>query len=450
MFGLYTLLILLTAVAGVAWAVLWNRDTLHPLVFLLPASAYLYGFIPYTAEVGTLQQYFTTADLQFVQGLNFACVCALTVGSVVGSSSLRRDGQRVDVHTYTSTFAWQSVLFRLSLLIGGLGVLLYIYNLSNVGGFIEAYDSAKGGGRAPSGYLRDFTLLSLPAIFLLYLSRSRLRLWKDYLLLFAYSSPLLVHGLLSARRGPTFMGIAALAGGWYLTRHRRPKLPAVIGGGVAIGLLLLLLVTFRSQIYLGSSFFTDLSLSPDEAISQTIEQNTEVSAGNEFIYGAYAVLRTHRENSHHWGARYLTYIFVRPIPSFIWPDKYEDVGMESLLVNAGTLGNDVRPGTKITITEAPAGAAPGFAGDLYVEFAWGAVPAAFFLGWFFGFVWRRSLIRGGIWLIIHGCVLSLSLYFVTQTIEAFLFRFLVVTIPTALFWMYANQRYGLSLRVRPS
>jgi hypothetical protein len=331
----------------------------------------------------------------------------------------------------------------MALLLGAVAVGLYAFGLSNVGGFVEAYDSVKGGGRASSGYLRDFTLLAIPAILLLFLNRRSYRSITFWASIALFNFPLLIHGLLSARRGPTFMGLATLAVGGYLSRNRRPSAISVILGGAGVGLLLLVLVTFRSEIYLGSSFLqVGEGPSLGEVVTRTIEQRSEADAGNEFVYGSYVVLQAREENDHYWGTRYLTYAFIRPIPGFLWPTKYQDVGMESLFVNAGTMGSSADPDSESTYTDAPAGAAPGFIGDLYVEFSWGAVVAAFFLGWLFGFFWRRALVRGGIWYVVHVCALVLSLYFVAQTFEAIFFRFLVITIPTVLLWYLFATYYA--------
>jgi hypothetical protein len=367
-----------------------------------------------------------------------------------GSRGLQRSEHRIDLHSYLSTPEWRGKLRVMGITLGCVALALYAYGLFNVGGFVDAYDTAKGGGRAASGYLRDFTLLAVPATVLLFLGRHRKPSFTYWVGIGMLNTPLLVHGLLSARRGPTFMGIATLVVGWYLTRHRRPSIVSLLLGGTGVGLLLLVLVTFRGQIYLGSSFFSPGGPSAGEIVSRTLEARTETSSGSEFVYGSYAVLQAREEGDHYWGTRYLTYAFVRPIPGFLWPTKYQDVGMESLFVNAGTLGYSADPDAEKISASVPAGAAPGFVGDLYVEFAWGAVVFIFFLGAGFGGLWRRALTRGGIWRVVHICGLVLSLYFVAQTFEAILVRFLVITVPTVVLWHSYANRYAPWARARIS
>jgi len=151
------------------------------------------------------------------------------------------------------------------------------------------------------------------------------------------------------------------------------------------------------------------------------------------------VLLADEVDHHFWGTRYLTYLFIRPIPGFLWPSKYQDVGMEVLLSNAGVIPFDA--GAEIT-ESIPPGAAPGFAADFFVEFAWGAVFAALAVGIAFGTLWRYNLLYGGVWTVIYGSMIGLSLYFVTQTFGAFLFRALEIGIVVYVAWRYTERKFG--------
>ena len=431
--------VVLLAVVGSLISYLYYNDTFHPLILILPAATFVYAYMPFDLyQSGELMQYFSISDLEYVQVLNAAGLTALFVGCIIGSNGLRRDPERRDTHFLHLTPAWQDRLYKLGLVLGGIGFLLYAYQLSNAGGFVSAYSRAKGGGTAASGYLRDFTILTLPAIILLYMSRYR-RPWRHVhsILLFLFASPHLVHGLLSARRGPTFLGIAILAAGWYLTRYKRPALWRLLTAGAAVGTLLLVLVTFRGEIYLGSDF---LSGPPDldTVVGQSFTKSTEASYGNEFVYGTKAVLIARDADDFYWGTRYLTHVFIRPIPGFLWPTKYTDVGMGDMLFNAGVVPEEIPVSVA---AEIPPGAAPGFIADFYVEFSWLALLAIFGLGWIFGALWRNNLLYGGVWTVIYGGIIGLSLYFVSQTFGAFLFRFLEIVIVSYLSWHYIRNRY---------
>jgi hypothetical protein len=443
-FELYLFLTFVVVSSGVVWGTVRYNDTLHPLIFLMPAAGFMYVIRPWSLyRDGALDQFFLPDQLAFVQGFNLACVTALAVGCIAGSRGLKRDPRRVDQHHYLSTPAWNERLFQLAIVLGGLGLLVYVYGLYNVGGFVAAYDAPKGGGWAATGYLRDFSILVVPAIILLFMSR-RGSLWRarHAILLIVFSSPLLIHGLLSARRGPTFMGIASIGVSWYLNRHDRPSLWQMLAAGFAVGVLLLVLVTFRSQIYLGSSFLTGQGPSTTEIVEKSLERTDQADYGNEFVYGSFVLLGAGNNQSFYWGRRYLTYIFIRPIPSALWPSKYSDVGMEDLRQNAGTLVQ----AANIPVEQLPKGAAPGFAADLYLEFWWFAVAAAFGIGWIYGVFWRRNLTHGGWWRIVFAALLVFSLYLITQTMEAALFRFLEVLIPTSLGWAMIYPQVHASRR----
>jgi hypothetical protein len=422
---------------GVAWGAYGHNDTLHPLIFLMPAAGFMYVIRPWSLyRDGALEEFFTAAELTFIQGFSLACVAALAFGCVWGSRHLRRDANRLDLHSYLSSTTSDAQLYRLALTLGGIGILLYLYGLYNVGGFVAAYNAPKGGGWAATGYLRDFKILVVPAIILLFMSRGKTQWRSQHTLLVAlFSSPLLIHGLLSARRGPTFMGIVCVVVSWYLSRHTRPVLWKVLAGGAATGILLLVLVTFRGQIYLGSSFFGGEGPTPTFVIEQGLERTDEAKYGNEYIYGGYSLLGASRKQDFYWGKRYLTYVFIRPIPSALWPSKYEDVGMGEVNQNAGTL---IRA-SGIPTERLPMGAAPGFAADLYLEFWWFALLATMGIGWLYGFAWRRNVTHGGWWRVLYVTLLVFSLYLVAQTMEAVLFRFLEVLIPTTLGWAAMRQ-----------
>lgn len=442
MFELFTLLIAALVIAGVVWAISRARDTLHPLVYLLPMAAFLYVYMPVRLSLkGGLQPYFTPDELVYVQGLNLIGILALLLGSVFGSKGLRRDAGRIDFYSFTMTPHLRRVFLRMGIAFGCFGLLMYAIQLYNVGGFVEAYNTVKGGGWAGSGYIRDLDYMLVPSIVLVYLSRTdeplRLRHW---MLVGLFSFPYAARGLLTARRGPTFLFFAVLFGGWYLTRRRRPSLPTVAVGGSLIGLLLLALVTFRGQIYLGSSFLTGEGPPVDEIVDASLEWATTPSLLNEYMYGTYVVMNAREEEGHYYGRRYLTQAFVRPIPSSIWPNKYEAVGMEEIKFNAGQLLTaDANEHPNV-----PKGAAPGFVASAYVEWgAWGAPLFLFGIGWLYALMWRKSLVKGGVWTVTYVIFLGMSAYFVAQSFYAIFYRLLLMGVPPAVVW------YMLRPRARP-
>ena len=443
MFSLYTILIAVILGVGITWALSRANDTLHPMVYLLPMCGFVYVYMPVSLyRSGEMLEYFSMAQVNSVQLLNLVCIGALVAGIRWGSGPVRRDSSRTDLHNFMLRPEVRQTMKTIGITLGVISLLAYFYRISTVGGFYAAYDDPKGGGWAQSGYIRELDLLVVPSIVLIYMSCFRRRVSvRTKLLIALFSTPLLLHGLLSARRGPTFLALATLIGGWYLVQNRRPRLSQVVVGGSIIGLLLLVLVTFRGQIYLGSSFFTS-GPAATELVEKSLEYSTKGTFGNEFMMGLYIVENADENDIRYWGRRYMTQLFVRPIPSAFWPTKYEDVGMEALKVNAGLLGmTDLQEEHPMI----PPGSAPGFVASAYVEWGWGAPVFLLGLGWLYGMLWRRQLTYGGIWTVAYIGLLSTSVFFVAQAFLAVLFRLLVMFLPTYLVW-----KFSIASRSRPA
>lgn len=433
MFLIYTYAIAAIVIGGMLWGVYQRNDTFHPLVYLLPMAGYLYVVLPMNLSWTELLTHFDIRELEMLQRLNLASIAALVVGVCVGDRGVRRDPSRLSLFDASLTREKQDWIHQMAVILGVAGVLIFVYGLYNVGGFVAAFDSPKGGGTATTGWLRDLKLFVIPAIGLLYLSR-RGRVWDGtaWSWLFFFSIPLLSRSLLATSRGWTFMGVAAIGAGWYLVHNRRPRFPTLLTGAAVLGILMLMLVSFRTQIYIGSGFFTGDRPSLTEMVDQALERPTKGGYGNEFIYGGYAVLTADREEDHYWGRRYFAYTFVRPIPSLVWPNKYASFGVGGIRRNAGTLGEKHTGGIYERFAQ---GLYPGFAGDLFVEFAWGGVLAAFVFGWLYGTSWRWLLVYGGPWTIVYLALLAFSIFAMMQTLAAaFIARFLIVVIPTLLLW----------------
>lgn len=411
---------------GVLLALRGSRDVFHPLVFIGPMLGFLYAWMPYKLfAAGALPSFFDGEQLIRVQIVNVLgvlafVVCCLTAGLHTRNSSQAR---RLSARTLRR------------LLIGGalagtIGLLCWCVTIINVGGFVAAYSSSYSGGDDASGYVRDGSLLLLVGLMMAMMSRAgggpR---WPAYAMLAAFGLPWLSTAILMARRGPTFEFLIVLLMGWYINRAKRPPLLAVGVAGICIGWLVLFLVTNRQGIYLGSN----------QAMKTDIgEVVNRPDNGNEWIYGAGAMLSAERRDHYFWMRRYLAQVLVRPIPSSIWPTKYEDFGVPELLYNAGTgegFGDALG-------WEGAVGAAPGVVADLWVETWWFAVPLMGLIGWFYGHTWNKAVTRGGPWASQYVVLSAITIYLVMQTMEAVIFRTLLLSIPCWIIW-----RWALSTRV---
>jgi hypothetical protein len=413
----------LIALAGILVSLDGSRDVFHPLVFIGPMMIFLYGWIPWQIySVGGLEQFFDEGQLIFVQMLNVLGILAFVGACLATGVRLQRRSE--DTLPVLSDTACHRLLMGAAIA-GALGLLCWAITIINVGGFVNAYSTSYSGGWDDSGYVRDGTLLLLVGILLSITSLSyggpRI---AAFIMLAVFGLPWTSQALLMARRGPTFSVVVIVLMGWYMSREKRPPVLMVGLGGLCLGWLVLFLVTNRSSIYLGSNFEVKTD------VSGIVERP---DTGNEFIYGSGTILSARRRDHYFWMRRYLAQILVRPIPSAIWPTKYEDFGVPELLYNAGT-----GEGFGDTLGWVGAvGSAPGIVADLWVEVSWLCLVLMALLGWGYGFVWKRAVTRGGPWATQYIILSALSIYLVMQTMEAVIFRSLLLSIPCWLTWRWA-------------
>jgi hypothetical protein len=421
-FLLWTAMVI-AAAAGI-YAYAGSRDVFHPLIYLSPMLAFLYGWMPLKLNTsGGLDGYFQNDQLIFVQIWNVLGVLCFVLGCL--SVGCRFPADRAPMIEATPRA-------ERSLVIGGtitglLGLLAWLISIVNVGGVAAAFSKSYSGGWDDSGYIRDGTILMYPGFLLIAMSIAwgKFRIYR-LLLMVLFMAPWIVQAWYTSRRGPTFMIFVVIAMAWYMNRGTRPPLLAALGTGLLLGLLLLFLVTNRGNIYMGSDheFTTDVT-----GIVETPD------TGNEYIYGAGSLLAAEQQHKFYMGMRYLTEVVIRPIPSSVWPNKYEDVGLSELTRNAGTA-----EGISETVGWTGAdGAAPGFIADLWIEFRWFSMLALLLLGWLYGTLWKKAKLLGGPWVAQYIVAAALSVYMVMQTMEAVIFRFLLMSVPIWLTWLSAKR-----------
>ena len=410
---------------GIVFTYKANRDIFHPAIIVLPMFAFIYGWMPLQLlQDDTLAGYFDSGQLFFVQAMNLAGIVAFLWGS---HSSRRSEPAQTEQITSLAE-AQERKLLIASVIVGALGMLAWVITIHNVGGLTEAFNHPYSGGWDDSGYLRDGSLLLFPAEILaasVFVMGRRRR--TALILMVGFMLPMAFQAVFTSRRGPAFMICAIVTLSWFLYRRKRPPVLAVVGAATVFGYAILLLVVNRQQMYLGSSF--ELNTSVESYVNRN-------DSSNEYIYGAGSILNAYYTNDYYWGHRYLAQVVVRPIPSAIWPTKYEDFGVADLLKNAGNA-------TTFSSTlgwKVPPGAAPGIVADLWVEFSFGMLICLWLIGRLAAWIWFRAVTTGGLWTAQY-CVLgTLSIYFVMQTMEAVIFRFFLLSVPLWLAWSSARAR----------
>jgi hypothetical protein len=325
----------------------------------------------------------------------------------------------------------QRYLRLAALALGLLGFAGFAYCVIEVGGLEAAYGQGYGGGWSDNGYVREMMLLTLPALLCLMVSYQRERpKWFIWILVLVIASPFLVQGLLGGRRGPIFMVLVGLGVGWYFMRQTRPRFVTLLAGGGLLGGVLLLLVTNRGEIYLGSEF--QLESAPLDYL--------RAGTGNEYIYGGALILYS-QDQDIYWGGRYIQSFLVRPIPRAWWPTKYDDasqmLGVPSVDGGNGGLATGDLRGSVGWI--GAVGASPGIVTDVWVEFWWFGLAVLYGIGWAYGRAWRMGVTRGGVWIPCFGIMTALSIYLVMQTLEAMGFRALLMLAGVAVTWAVGKR-----------
>lgn len=412
-----------------------SHDPFHPLIFMGPMLFFLYCFMPlnlFYTDLNNLQVLLSDQQLAYVQTLNVVGVISFCAGVLSGDKKFRPF--RLPKIYWNISSKLHKRINRAAILCGLLGVVGFVYGVLNIGGLASAYGRSYGGGSAQSGYIREAILLTLPALLWLMTTHVNRRLSKiDWLWIALFIVPLLAHGLLGARRGPTFVSIIALCVGWYLVQFRRPALSTVLTSGFLLGMLLLFLVANRGEIYLGSDF--EFQRSPTEFIN--------AHSGNEYIYGAGSILNADYTGQYFWGKRYFTVFFIRPIPRFLWPSKYKDaselLGIPNLEHNMGTGGSSFAESLGWA---GAVGAAPGIVADMWIEFRYLAFLALFCIGNLYGTAWRKAVSKGSLWIPTYTLMSAFSIYLIMQTLEAMAFRFIFTGIAVWFIWRYSTE--GLS------
>lgn len=417
-----------------------SRDLLHPTVFLAPL--FLAGLVvePWLRiQHPEFTLYFPNYDgIVEVLAVQYLGMAALFIGllSVQGPRFQGDAGRMLMDPGLTPEQKVQ--LRRVAWIVGIIAVLAFWYGIWSAGGFDRAYGHAKGGGRAASGYLGEAQNLGFVAVVMYALAWQGTRFRPAILLsMIFFVSPTLIHGTFGGRRGPLFISLMALFGGWILQRGKAPRMVHTALVLACVLVAVVFVQSQRSHLYLGSNEGVKLDKFWDTL------QSEHIGPGENFLASAGAMKVKLETGGFHYGRRFLIIFFVRPIPRQLWPTQYED--MTSLLYSDDVSYHEIHGNVdddawiRILGWRSPGGFAANSIVDLFYEFGWLFIIAAALLGRFIGIAWRNFRVQGGFWNLVYLAVAVLAIYLPTQSFSAFMHRFMFLVAGSFIFW-----RFGVS------
>jgi len=393
-----------------------KRDLFYPTIYIVPMCLFFYVVFPIVGVSADEEQFFSFGGGEDALGV-YQCVALLVIVSLVAGIQVGSRGRR----TMPGRKLGSASIYTLATVIGIAGFSAWLYTIEDVGGFESAYGRAYGGGWAESGYMREAMfagVLSAPMIILA--RRSRGMRVIDWVLVLLVIAPVLIQGIFGARRGPTFLALVSVIGAYILVFRVRVGFLPALTGSVAIGLLLLLLITNRDAIYLGAE------------LSEVQEAWTYLRTyhSNEYLYGSALHRYVEATGDDFNGLRIVAHLIGKIVPAGIWPTIYEDLDAvfqleTDLTLNAGV---PVQKVASVVGWQAAVGAAPGLVGDIWLEFGWSSPIFAFAVGCIYGLAWRVSAMRPSMQ-FLSLILAALSIYLVSQSIEAWLYRLFLLGLP---------------------
>ncbi len=414
-----------------------TREPLQPMILFAPLLLYVYVYNPLMLNRdGALGQLFGTIKvLDEVVLVNFAGVTAFCLGCCwhAFQQPIATTGRLVNFELSPST---THRVYNMACILGAMAVGAFVFMVFYSGGF--SYVFLRGGKpflSSPSGYVGELPMLAYPALILLAISlRGRRLRIEHYLLALLIASPHLIMSLLGGRRGPTFLIFCTLAVCWFIVRSKRPTWRQVIAGVCVLGLLLLFLVTNRQSLLFSRDSEIDLQAFQSKLVAP------EVSTGDEFVCGSATILASNHYQQHFWGARYICLFLVRPVPKQIWPNKYDDMGMAWIEKSPGSAGFTPGHWQGAVGFEPAGGNAGGFVADVYLEFHWGHVVGCGLLGWLYSLACHKWRLGQGLWTLIYFEMVILSVYLPAQSVGAWLYRLMILALPTLIVWNMLMRR----------
>ena len=377
-------LVLLVVIVGCLCS-LWGRPSegIGIPIIAIATFAFIYLCQPaYMVWDGELESFLT--DAMVVKGLLVpaAALFCLMWG-------WRRGGRSVGrlVEGAASGQGWSAGrLYRYGLMAACVGTALHVVYVERSGGFLQAYGQVHGQGFDPEGntayiYMGLFWVQSGVAMMIISGSKQRLSP-AQHMAIAVFAGGFALNGLLGGSRHDIFAICAILWVGSSLARRSRPTIDRATPALVVACLGALLMLGFRSVLYLGS----DKPEAPTWAEALTPALGSDDmgirlrNTGVEFVVHASALETVDQTQRYDLALNWLGVYTVQPIPRIWWPNKppLQLGGIPSSPAGPGISKADVLEATGVTLAN---GCAPGIVAEMYMSFGLFSLLFFTWLGW---------------------------------------------------------------------
>ncbi|MBI3090850.1 MAG: hypothetical protein HYY96_09305 [Candidatus Tectomicrobia bacterium] len=424
------LLSLALMAAAVAWTLIQiARKKMHPLGLPTLAAgsfAFLYVWQPaYLLATGKLHYFLSEA--QIVKGVLTAFVMYIVFHwgwFYGGKGRLVAKNMRWDYRR----------LYHRGLLLGLLGMGLFLIFLRQSGGAVTYYSAVHGAAGAwqqQTAWVYMGKKLIFPALVMMIIARQRARLGRTaWFMVVVLGGLIFADGFLMGSRGILFPWAVTIGMTAYLTSGIHPRVGRVFLAGLAVGLAVLLLVGYRSELRLGG----DLSkVSLREALLATSEINeahlSAQTTGIEFVYHSGMIDAIDETKTYNLGVNWLYMTTIHLIPRLLWPNK--PYGWSLASVNL----------SKVTGLNIAGGAAYGLVADFYREFGQASVFLWFLLGYYSRRLFRMATEqRTPGTILVYVLWYAWGLHLFAQGFGALLIPYLYTLVPGALLALSCRRR----------
>jgi hypothetical protein len=424
-------LIFLTLIFGAYYSYHITGDSLHPMVVLSPFLGYIYGYRPLLLHWSEdVYRYISRSDYEFVCLVNFIFLFAFALGCSISTKRCRFNNHFEAICAVESKGLRQAAA-KTGFILGSIAFLVFWHSIWYNGGPLAVFSQNKPFLISPIGigYYNELPMLTFPALIFLAIAWQNQPLnFQRILVILVVASPQLAWGTFGGRRGPAFIIACTLAFVFLTLRKTKVKAWNILFAAIVIGITLIALTSMR-----GDLFRFGMQTDALAKVKETIFVGT-ASEGDEVVYAASQIINAERYDLFQWGRRYFTLFFIRPIPSILFPNKYETFGMSWMVDSPGSLGYSAYEWQSMQGFSVALGSAGGLISDLYLEFWWFGSFACFLLGMLLAFLRSRSLNRGGVWTMIFLMSSALSIYLPTQSVEAWGYRLLLISALLLIFW----------------